>query len=156
VAVGPEAWVVCLGLWTEYLALSKDVYDASDINITGVEARYGGAGEDCLLGGAWDTPLRKIDFHSGTLNYRRTCCEGRVGDANNSGDDEPTIADVSHLIDALFMSYDYSMIECLTEADLNQSGGEIPGPAEITIGDVTYLIDDLFITGTSLGLPDCL
>jgi hypothetical protein len=87
------------------------------------------------------------------------CCVGRVGDANGSGDNEPTIGDVSVMIDALFIGNDWSVISCLTEADVNQSGGSDPqgGPTgDITIGDVSYLIDYLFITGMSLGLPDCL
>jgi hypothetical protein len=83
-------------------------------------------------------------------------CNGRVGDANRSGEDEPTIGDINVLIDALFFSGDLSVIPCLAEADVNASGsGGIPGPADITIGDVSYLIDYIFITGSTLGLPEC-
>jgi len=82
------------------------------------------------------------------------CCVGRVGDANNSGDDEPTIGDVSTLIDLLFISG--IPLECWAEGDINQSGGADPDRDDITIGDVSILIDYLFITGSSLGLPDCL
>ncbi len=85
-----------------------------------------------------------------------TCCVDRVGDVNASGEDEPTIGDVSVLIDALFISVDWSIIPCLAEADINISGGFDPQQSDITIGDVSYLIDYLFITGASLGLPDCL
>jgi C1A family cysteine protease len=84
------------------------------------------------------------------------CCMGRVGDANGNGVDEPTIGDVSTLIDAMFISTDFSIIPCLAEADINQSGGIDPQPADVTIGDVSYLIDYLFIAGVSLGLPDCM
>ena len=48
------------------------------------------------------------------------------------------------------------IIECLAEADINQSGGAVPSCDDITIGDVSYLIDYLFITGPSLGLLDCI
>ena len=82
------------------------------------------------------------------------CCIGRVGDANNTGDDEPTIGDVSSLIDLLFISG--IPLECWAEGDINQSGGADPDRDDITIGDVSILIDYLFITGSSLGLPDCL
>ncbi len=85
-----------------------------------------------------------------------TCCTGRVGDANDNGADEPTIGDVSIMIDALFVSSDMSLIHCLAEADINQSGGLDPQEGDITIGDVSYLIDYLFISGHGLGLPDCL
>jgi sugar lactone lactonase YvrE len=84
------------------------------------------------------------------------CCSGRVGDANGSGEDEPTIGDVSVLIDALFIAEDMAILPCLAEADVNQSGGIYPAGGDITIGDVSYLIDYLFITGESLGLPDCM
>jgi hypothetical protein len=84
------------------------------------------------------------------------CCTDRVGDANGSGVDEPTIGDVSVMIDALFISTDWSVVACPAEADINQSGGVNPQPNDITIGDVSYLIDYMFITGSTLGLPGCL
>jgi PKD repeat protein len=92
---------------------------------------------------------------SGTL-YSATCCEGRVGNANGAGGDEPTIGDVTVLIDALFISEEPSVIPCLLEADINQSGGTDPQIEDISIGDISYLIDYMFVTGSSLGLPDCL
>lgn len=86
-----------------------------------------------------------------------TCCVGRVGDANGAGGDEPTIGDVSVMIDAKFITGSCSgIITCLAEADINQSGGVSPTCDDITIGDVAILIDYLFITGSSLGLPTCL
>ena len=85
------------------------------------------------------------------------CCIGRVGDANGLGGDEPTIADVSVMIDAKFITYMpcWQIIPCLQEADVNQSGGTDPSCFDITVGDISILIDYLFITGSSLGLPDC-
>jgi uncharacterized protein (TIGR02145 family) len=83
------------------------------------------------------------------------CCVGRVGDANGAGGDEPTIGDISTMIDALFISSNFGMIPCLAEADVNQSGAANPAATDITIGDISKLIDYLFITGPSLGLPEC-
>ena len=60
------------------------------------------------------------------------------------------------MIDALFISGDFGVIACLAEADINQTGGYDPTEDDITIGDIATLIDYLFITGTSLGLADCL
>jgi C1A family cysteine protease len=80
------------------------------------------------------------------------CCEGRVGDANLSGEDEPTIGDVSTLIDHLFIQP--RPFGCTEEADINQSGGSFPTFDDVTIGDVSALIDYLFISGNAL--PDCL
>ncbi len=84
------------------------------------------------------------------------CCFDRVGDANGLGGDEPTIGDVSVMIDALFISGNPEIVICLAEGDVNQSGGVAPSSADLTIGDVSVLIDYLFITGPSLGLGDCL
>jgi len=83
------------------------------------------------------------------------CCQGRVGDANLSGEDEPTVSDVSALIDYLFISG--TGLACLEEADVDQTGGINPTEGNITIGDVSALIDYLFITGPESGvLPECL
>jgi hypothetical protein len=85
------------------------------------------------------------------------CCVGRVGDVNSSGDDEPTIGDVTTLIDAKFIAGSCEgKIHCFEEADINQSAVGDPLCDDITIGDISLLIDYLFITGPSLGLPDCL
>ncbi len=84
-------------------------------------------------------------------------CEGRVGDANGLGGDEPTIGDISVMIDAKFITGTCDgIIACLAEADVNQSGGTDPTCDDITIGDISILIDYLFISGPSLGLNDCL
>jgi hypothetical protein len=87
-----------------------------------------------------------------------TCCTGRVGDANNSGGDEPTIGDISVMIDAKFITGSCDgIIACLTEADINQSGLSNPTCNDITIGDISMLIDYLFITGPVAGtLLNCL
>jgi len=86
-----------------------------------------------------------------------TCCLSRVGDVNGEGGDEPTIGDVSCLIDAKFITGNCEgIIDCLAEADINQSGGIDPTCDDITIGDISILIDYLFITGPSLGLANCL
>jgi hypothetical protein len=83
------------------------------------------------------------------------CCVGQVGDANGSGEETPTIGDVSVMIDALFINENWAVIPCLGEADVNISGGSDPQQSDITIGDVSYLIDYLFITGETIGLPPC-
>ena len=86
------------------------------------------------------------------------CCAGRVGDANGEGGDEPTISDISTLIDAKFITGSCDgIIDCLTEADINQSGGLSATCDDITISDISTLIDYLFITGPETAtLPDCL
>jgi len=93
-----------------------------------------------------------------------SCCSGRVGDANSSGDDEPTIGDVSAMIDALFITGTCTgILDCLEEADVNQSAGSPAVCDDITIGDISILIDYLFISGaydpttnpSGVQLPDC-
>lgn len=95
----------------------------------------------------------KSEYHGYLVSK---CCRGHVGDANYSGDPEPTIGDISALIDVLFVNEDWSVVPCLSAADVNQSGGADPQPADITIGDISYLINYLFISGPSAGLPECL
>ncbi|MEW5795419.1 MAG: M14 family zinc carboxypeptidase [Candidatus Zixiibacteriota bacterium] len=87
-----------------------------------------------------------------TLSILSGCCTGIVGDANNDGAYEPTIGDVTTLIDMLFITT--QPVVCLAEADVNQSGGSDPTVTDISIGDVTLLIDNLFISGVPL--PECL
>ena len=88
--------------------------------------------------------------------YVTDCCLGRVGDANGSGSDLPTIGDVAALISHKFITEE--PLQCYGEADINRSGGLYPGPGDITIGDISLLIDYLFVTGpeTFGPLPDCM
>jgi len=81
------------------------------------------------------------------------CCVGFVGDVNGDGNAEPTISDVSVLVDHLFVSG--LPLGCYKEADANGSGGADPAPDDITISDIGTLIDYLFITGSALGLSEC-
>ncbi|MEW5795209.1 MAG: hypothetical protein AB1772_02500 [Candidatus Zixiibacteriota bacterium] len=111
--------------------------------------------EDCkaAYGGTWYAGQDCSTFQCAG----GSCCVLRVGDANNSGDDEPTIGDVTVMIDAKFITGTCDgIIVCLPEADINQSGGASPTCDDVTIGDITILIDYLFITGQMLGLPNCL
>ena len=90
------------------------------------------------------------------------CCSGRVGDANCSGGDEPTVLDINAIQDFLYGSGD--PLCCLTEADVNQSGGGNPTGDDITITDINILVDYLYISGPydpvynpeGVVLPDCL
>ncbi len=100
-----------------------------------------------------------------TFTFLAGCCVGRIGDANNNGAEEPTIGDITTMIDAKFITGTCDdVIECIAEADANQSGGVDPDCGDITIGDITKLIDYLFISGKDtwdegygLGnLPPCL
>jgi hypothetical protein len=112
-------------------------------------------GSGSLIAGFWQ------DFGS----YAPYCCESRVGDANGLGGDEPTLGDIALMIDAKFISLTCDgLIDCLSEADINQSGGQEPTCDDITIGDISILVDYLFISGpydptenpSGLTLPDCL
>ena len=77
-----------------------------------------------------------------TASRPATCCLWRVGDANGLGGDEPTIGDVSVMIDAKFITGTCDgILDCFTEADINQSGGAEADCDDITIGDISTLID---------------
>ena len=93
------------------------------------------------------------------------CCIGRVGNANGVGGDEPTVGDISLLIDALFLTASETPLTtppaCMDEADVNLSSQNAPAhwpPVfnDITIGDISALIDALFITADLSILPECL
>jgi len=92
------------------------------------------------------------------------CCSGRVGNANGLGGDDPTIGDVSLMIDALFITASETPLTtppaCMDEADVNLSSQNAPAhwpPVynDITIGDISVLIDALFITADLNILPNC-
>jgi len=135
----------------ERLTLSRAVLDADLAEITGA-ALYGGADYTCAYGLFGATPTASVDFTSGRVFYDASCCQGVTGDVNGEGGDEPTIGDVSSLIDFLFI--EGTVPACLAEADVNQSGGAYPPAEEITIGDISTLIDHLFISEDPL--PACL
>jgi len=104
-----------------------------------------------------NTDLATVSDTADFWTWSGTCCIGRVGDANGEGGDEPTIGDVSVMIDAKFITGTCDgILGCLDEADINQSGGVGAICDDITIGDISALIDYLFITGSSIGLADCL
>jgi len=51
-----------------------------------------------------DCPARPYEADPRCGDACETCCVGRVGDANGSGEDEPTISDISVMIDAKFIT----------------------------------------------------
>jgi hypothetical protein len=106
-----------------------------------------------ILGGPSNSFVNGQEFW---LTKIGPCCQGQVGDVNGNGEDEPTIGDVSLLIDALFISVTSDIVPCFTEADVNQSGGLEPEWSDVTIGDLTILIDYLFISVGAFELNECL
>jgi len=107
----------------------------------------------------WSLESRGISM--GNVTGGCTCCQIRVGDANGQGGDEPTIGDISVMIDARFITGSCILegpnanITCLAEADINQSGGVNPTCDDITIGDIAILIYSGFVVPFII-LPDCL
>lgn len=104
----------------------------------------------------FNTELVRQEIISTSYNWTVTaapesCCTGVVGDANLDGGYEPTVGDISTIIDHLFISG--VTLQCLEEADANQSGGLQPTEQDITIGDISVIIDHLFISGVPL--RDC-
>ena len=102
---------------------------------------------------AYETPFVRrqtiADSYSWSVRKAQpSCCLGRVGDVNQSGEDEPTVGDISTLIDHLFVSQ--APLTCYLEADIDQSGGASASTTDITIGDISSLIDYLFISQTPL------
>jgi hypothetical protein len=91
----------------------------------------------------------------------RTCCVGRVGNANGIGTppNEVTISDIQLMVTAKFISSlpCEQNLHCLTEADVNQSGDTNPACKDITIADIQTLVNHLFIAGpANAPLKSCL
>ncbi len=74
------------------------------------------------------------------------CCIGMTGNVDCSADNLVTMADLTVLIDHLFISL--APVCCLEEANIDLSGDNL-----VTMGDLTLLIDHLFISFEPL--PDC-
>jgi len=126
---------------------NSEQYDWGDGDGVGDEC------DNCLF--VWNPD--QIDSDGDGKGDACDCCAGRVGDANGQAGDEPTISDVSVIIDAKFITGSCNgILNCLAEADINQSGGTRPTCDDVTISDISILIDYLFITGSSLGLAECL
>lgn len=85
------------------------------------------------------------DVHTPPL---ASCCQGQVGDADGSGQDEPSVGDISAIVDHLFISG--QPLGCYLEADANLSGAPNPTSASISVADIGVLVDYLFVTGTPL------
>jgi hypothetical protein len=84
------------------------------------------------------------------------CCVNQVGDANGDGGVEPTIGDISAMIDSKFISGNHLLIACFAEGDVNRSAVSVATWDDVTIGDISMVIDYLFITGpNNMDLPDC-
>jgi hypothetical protein len=90
-----------------------------------------------------------------------SCCVGRVGNANGLGNppNEVTISDVQLLVFSKFISTVpcTQNLPCLTEADVNQSGGVSPKCSDVTISDIQTLVYHLFVRGpANAPLKSCL
>ncbi len=92
------------------------------------------------------SPWCNIDFT--ICDFTAGCCVGYTGNADCSGDEEPDVADITTLIDHLYLSQ--KALCCLEEADVDAS--RKPG-LEPDISDITRLIDYLYLSHTPL--PQC-
>jgi len=82
------------------------------------------------------------------------CCYGVVGNTSCDVLEQVSLLDVMVLVDYLFLGG--PPLCCVSEADVDRSGGVTPIPADITLSDIMALIDYLFITGPgNMTLPDC-
>ena len=71
------------------------------------------------------------------VTMRVGCCVGTVGNVDCDGNDDVSLADLTFLIDHLFVTF--GELCCESEADLN-------GDSDVTLGDLTGLIDHLFVS----------
>jgi hypothetical protein len=90
----------------------------------------------------------EVYFNRIQLDPPGPCCQGRTGNVNGVGGEEPTVGDITTLIDHMFVNN--PPLACYAEADCNGSGGSDPSAEDITIGDISALIDYLFVSGAVL------
>ena len=83
--------------------------------------------------------MRDIWYEHGV---NKPCCIAIRGNANCSNDEEPDIADITRLIDYLYLSRD--PLCCIEETDANCSGGAPD------ISDITRIIDYVYLSHTPL------
>ena len=156
----------------EYCEISTDATFTGNANVclpydeTGVVGDENGLLMMHYAGDEWVNVTESLDIEANNICSQTSalstfvvaevtsCCSNRVGDANMSGGDEPTIGDISAMVEMLFLTG--TEVPCLYEADVNQSGGFNPVKDDVTISDISILVDYLFITGSSLGLADCM
>jgi len=101
---------------------------------------------DCIFYGdpascVWNTPT----CCSVVVDYPpQPCCIGTTGNVNFDPDDKVDIADLSRLIDVLFISF--FPLYCVAEGNIDGKGGT-------DIADITFLIDHLYFNFQPL--PQC-
>lgn len=106
------------------------------------------------IGAGYVGPFLSVDFGAGAVPAEEPpcayCCVGRRGDIDGEGDfNTPTLADLSKLIDHLFISL--APLNCWEEGNVDESQPE--GPGSVTLSDLSVLIDNLFISLTPT--PPC-
>lgn len=79
---------------------------------------------------------------AGSIEVPSGCCQGNRGNTDGSIEDNPTLGDLTVMIDHLFISLD--PIDCWEEANVDESQPE--GAGSVTLGDLTVMIDNLFIS----------
>ena len=106
-------------------------------------------------GGTWEWASAATGAITPTWDGARcftiNCCAGHVGDVDGVNGDEPTLNDISRLIDIVFLTQ--TPPDCLEEADVNMSGTTTNPPLgieDITLGDISYLIGHVFVDGAPL------
>lgn len=88
-------------------------------------------------------------FIAGTVEILPSCCDGERGNIDLSPDQIVDIADLSLLIDYLFLSTD-PRLPCPGEADLDS-----PTDNTVDVSDLSRLIGYLFIDPARTPLPSC-
>lgn len=86
-----------------------------------------------------------LDAASGSCTISGPCCTGLTGNVDCDPGESVDIADLTRLVDHLFISF--SPLCCPAEANIDTVGG-------VDIADLTLLVDNLFISFTPL--PGCL
>ena len=155
-----------LSTTAEWLGSVEVCFPYDDTDVNGDES---GLGLYVYVSGQWMDITTSIDVEANTICGTTPglsqfivastgCCVGLVGNSNGSLHEEPTIGDISIMIDARFIGQTCeARIVCPAEADVNRSASGEATCDDITIGDISLLTDYLFVTGPEAfgPLPNC-
>lgn len=140
--------------------ISYQWYLNGDSILTGVDSSYtlmpamldGGNNQLAVVVSLETALVRKTSIWTSatwTVTAPASCCVNDRGNVDASADEEVTLADLTVLIDHLFVTLTDPV--CWEEANVDESAPE--GAGSVTLGDLTVLVDHLFVSLAPL--PPC-
>jgi choice-of-anchor B domain-containing protein len=113
------------------------------------------------------TPMSSIELEvfSGCFSYQPDivpglitlgeppCCDGIVGNVDDSINETPDLSDLGVMVDFLFLEPGTVTLPCIDESDMDLTGG--PPEFQVDLADLGILVDYLFLPPGSVTLQPC-